>query len=103
MKAVWRCVFGAYSNSLFNIQHHTAFQNVLNKYNQVYLIHFETVHSKFYYSKVNAEHKENFIICLKIFYSGLTEIEIKSMQQPYNLAYEKLWRKFKVDMAFRLI
>ena len=47
MKAVWCCMFGdysfakkAYSNSLFHIQYHTAFQNALNKYDQVYYCYY---------------------------------------------------------------
>lgn len=39
--------------------------------------------------------KDAFAICPKIFYSGLSERELCSMQQIYNLAYNKAVEKIE--------
>ncbi|MFT8315339.1 MAG: hypothetical protein ABF633_13995 [Clostridium sp.] len=43
----------------------------------------------------NSKQKENFIICPKAFYSGLTEREISAMQELYSRAYAKALEQVK--------
>lgn len=48
-----------------------------------------------FYGDQNNNQDENFIMCPKIFYEGLTEAEIISMQQLYSTAYKKAVEKNK--------
>lgn len=41
------------------------------------------------------QNEDTFSICPKVFYQGLTEEEIRSMQQLYSIAYEKARAKIQ--------